>query len=328
MNKSLVGAPRAAAAVASLALVSVVMSIASCSGDGAEPGAASGALYDESSQSNALAAVEWVDGDPPGLEFDKPFNLDVESASRVVTAGDGAEVKPGDNVMLDYVIVDGEAGQTLASTYEGGAPQAYQMTEELVTGDYVWEAINGQRVGAQIIAAFTAPAESADDADAAASQSVTYLLALTIVSAQAIPKRAEGEAVAQDDPSLPTVALDSDGKPSISIPEGVDPPAELVSRLLIKGSGQAVEASQSVVANYTGWLWDGTEFDSSWDGADPATFPLTGVIQGWTDGLTGMPVGSQVLLVIPPDLGYGDEEVGSIPPNSTLIFVVDLLAAS
>ena len=65
--------------------------------------------------------------------------------------------------------------------------------------------------------------------------------------------------------------------------------------------------------NYTGWLWDGTQFDSSWDRGEPATFALTGVIAGWTQGLVGQTVGSQVLLVIPPDLGYGDQASETIP---------------
>ena len=93
----------------------------------------------------------------------------------------------------------------------------------------------------------------------------------------------------------------------------------LVSQDLIKGEGAEVKDTQTVVAHYTGWLLDGTQFDS--------TFSLDGVIKGWKQGLAGHTVGSQVLLVVPPSLGYGSEAKDKIPANSTLVFVVDILAA-
>jgi peptidylprolyl isomerase len=101
---------------------------------------------------------------------------------------------------------------------------------------------------------------------------------------------------------------------------------------LIEGTGAAVEEGQSVVVKYTGWLTDGTQFDSSWDREAPddvLTFQagVGGVIQGWDDGIVGQKVGSRVLLVVPSDLGYGEDGSGSIPANATLIFVVDILAA-
>ena len=88
-------------------------------------------------------------------------------------------------------------------------------------------------------------------------------------------------------------------------------------------------AGQTVVVKYTGWLWDGTQFDSSWD-AD-RVYPVANVgqaqvIAGWNQGLVGLTVGSQALLVIPPDLGYGSTASGPIPADSTLVFVVDVLA--
>ncbi|MCL2464331.1 MAG: FKBP-type peptidyl-prolyl cis-trans isomerase, partial [Micrococcales bacterium] len=99
----------------------------------------------------------------------------------------------------------------------------------------------------------------------------------------------------------------------------------------IQGTGPAVKSGQTIVVNYTGWLWDGTQFDSSWD--RQATMAVQDIgqaqlIDGWNQGLVGQDVGSQVLLVIPPSLGYGSTAQGSIPANSTLVFVVDILAAA
>ncbi|MDR0594728.1 MAG: FKBP-type peptidyl-prolyl cis-trans isomerase [Bifidobacteriaceae bacterium] len=263
--------------------------------------------------------VTWVDGDPPALEFAAPFQLDQVSASRVVKAGEGAKVAAGQPTTLDYVAYLGEDGSQIDSTYTAGQPYTLVVTGDDVSGDVISQAVLGQRVGAQVIAAW----QGAATGDASAEPS-TYLIALTIVAT--MPGRAEGEALAQDDPSLPAVTLDQDGKPSIRIPPGVDPPAELVREVLIEGTGQPAAATDTVFAHYTGWLWDGAQFDSSWDRGSPSEFSLQQVVKGWTEGLTGLPTGSQVLLVIPPGLGYGDAGQGDIPGGATLVFVVDLLA--
>jgi len=100
---------------------------------------------------------------------------------------------------------------------------------------------------------------------------------------------------------------------------------------LIKGTGAEVKKGDVVTVNYTGWTWaDGTQFDSSWDRGAPASFQLNdgAVIDGWVEGLVGQTVGSQVLLVIPPEKAYGEDGNETIPGGSTLVFVVDILAAS
>jgi FKBP-type peptidyl-prolyl cis-trans isomerase len=93
------------------------------------------------------------------------------------------------------------------------------------------------------------------------------------------------------------------------------------------GKGPVAKAGQNVSVQYTGWLPDGTKFDSSRDRNEPFGFPLGGgqVIKGWDEGVAGMRVGGRRLLVIPPDLGYGAPGSGPIPPNSILVFDVELL---
>jgi FKBP-type peptidyl-prolyl cis-trans isomerase len=92
-----------------------------------------------------------------------------------------------------------------------------------------------------------------------------------------------------------------------------------------EGTGEAVKAGERVTVHYTGWLTDGKQFDSS-VGGEPATFPLTRVIKGWTDGIPGMKPGGIRRLKIPSELGYGKAGAGSdIPPNATLVFEVQLI---
>lgn len=105
--------------------------------------------------------------------------------------------------------------------------------------------------------------------------------------------------------------------------------AELKIEKLQTGSGPQAKAGQTVTAHYTGWLTDGTKFDSSVDRKEPFSFVLGRgqVIQGWDEGIATMQVGDKVRLTIPPEMGYGARGAGGvIPPNATLIFEVELLA--
>jgi FKBP-type peptidyl-prolyl cis-trans isomerase len=129
------------------------------------------------------------------------------------------------------------------------------------------------------------------------------------------------------EPGFPTISLAANGAPEIT---QLDEPAPADFKLstTIKGEGQVVTLSDLVTVHYSGWVWGGDLFDSSWTRGEPAQFSLLQVIPGFTKALEGQTVGSQVIAVIPPAEGYGDQGAGSIPPNSTLIFVVDILAAT
>lgn len=97
---------------------------------------------------------------------------------------------------------------------------------------------------------------------------------------------------------------------------------------LLPGTGETAIAGRQISVHYTGWLTDGTKFDSSRDRGDPFVMPLGAghVISGWDEGLEGMRVGGKRRLVIPPELAYGDRGAGTvIPPGATLVFEVELL---
>ena len=95
--------------------------------------------------------------------------------------------------------------------------------------------------------------------------------------------------------------------------------------VMVMGSGPTPADTSNVKVHYEGKLIDGTVFDSSYERGEPISFPLNRVIAGWTEGLQLMPVGSTYKLFIPASLGYGSRPSGPIPPNSTLIFKVELI---
>lgn len=128
-----------------------------------------------------------------------------------------------------------------------------------------------------------------------------------------------GEANKKDGESFLAANKSKDGV--VALPSG------LQYKILTQGTGPKPAASDSVVCNYRGTLIDGTEFDSSYKRGEPATFPVSGVIKGWTEALQLMPVGSKWQLFVPSDLAYGDRAPGpEIGPGSTLIFEVELLS--
>jgi len=105
-------------------------------------------------------------------------------------------------------------------------------------------------------------------------------------------------------------------------------PSGLIIEEVVVGDGAQAAAGQQVKVHYTGWLTNGTKFDSSKDRNDPFVFPLGAgrVIKGWDEGVQGMKVGGKRKLTIPPALGYGARGAGgAIPPNATLVFEVELL---
>ncbi|MBQ5557980.1 MAG: FKBP-type peptidyl-prolyl cis-trans isomerase, partial [Aeriscardovia sp.] len=162
----------------------------------------------------------------------------------------------------------------------------------------------------------------------AANSSDSYLSALTIVSVSRDLSRATGTAVVNIPAGLPKVTLAENGAPSIDM-NNYKSTGQLVSQTLIQGNGATLQADQTVVVKYTGWLLsNGKQFDSTWSKGDTSVdLQLSQTVKGFQQGLTGQKVGSQVLLIVPPDLGYGSIANGSIPANSTLVFVVDILGS-
>jgi peptidylprolyl isomerase len=318
---------RVAATVAAAALA---LTLTACGSDDdkdaeATPTATAGASTDPSAAPTAaatpsaedIAALEavTVEGDAgaePTITLpDEPSPFTVTAnVSRVITEGDGEAIEPGDILETQLTAVD-SSGKPLGSTYEDQASQPWTVGDSLPALDDTLATVN---IGAQVLLALTSGTDTA-----------IYVFEPTAK----IPNKATGTAVPPVE-GLPTVTLAEDGTPTIE-PSDADAPTKLTVQPLIKGDGAKVESGDNILVHYTGALWDGTVFDSSW-GAAPFPVQSIGtaqVIDGWNEGLVGQTVGSQVLLVVPPDKGYGDQPQGEkIPAGSTLVFVVDILWAS
>jgi peptidylprolyl isomerase len=234
-------------------------------------------------------------------------------------------------VTFDYVVVDGRTGKELETTY-GAAPAAATLDETQIAPAIV-HGLVGTAVGSRVLMA-VAPKDGL--AKALAGKGVkkqdTILFVVDVRGIRTPLARATGTPVSPP-AGLPTVALDAaTGKPTITVPASTAAPTNLVAQSLIQGSGPAVAAGQTITVHYTGVIWaTGKQFDSSWSSGQPIDFVIGAgkVIPGWDQGLVGVPVGSQVLLVVPPALGYGStgQSSAGISGTDTLVFVVDVLDA-
>lgn len=261
--------------------------------------------------------VEGEFGKKPSVSF-KAAYVGTEEEYKVVIEGDGPVITEGQRVTLDYVAYSGADGSELDSTY-GQTPQAVTASRATLTAALA-DGIIGQKVGSRVMVA-------GDQTQAQPASWVIFVF--DIKSAETLPTEASGTPQAPK-PGFPTITVEN-GVPTIAKPSG-DAPTTLGVEVLIKGNGPAIASGQTVTMQYSGVIWaTGEEFDSSW-GGDPVDFPIgTGqVIPGFDEGLIGQTVGSRVVLVIPPDKGYGSagNAQAGISGTDTLVFVVDILAAS
>ena len=251
--------------------------------------------------------------------------------SAVLIHGDGPELEDSQSALLRYVIANGKNGKTLQNNYDDNKPESVNVGRET---DPISKAIAGQHIGTRIELA---------------------LPAKQVVGDQGAPQVGLGP----DDPLVMVVDLVDSAQGPLTGPKGteVKPPAdapkvveqggkvtgldfgsapkkpssELQVIPLVKGTGPAVKSGDTITVNYIGTKWgDGnTPFDNSYERGQPTSFTLSkgGLIDGWVTGLEGVKVGSRVMLVVPPKLGYGkagNPQIG-VTGKDTLVFVIDVL---
>jgi peptidylprolyl isomerase len=299
-------------------LIPGLLLLTACGGSPAAPEPTSQTAGD-TAKFDSLKLTDNGDKKAPGVDFAKPLDV-TEPTIKVVNEGDGDRVKANQVANISILAVSGADGSTLEDTFSA-EPEPLELNDELKTGSpVIYNAFVGTKVGSSL--ALAIPGQAA--AQGAAAQP-TQLLVIKVVSTKDVAQplaKPEGETVTPP-AGLPTVKENDKGVPEISV-DGAAAPTALVAQDLIKGKGVEVKETDTLTVNYVGVnLVGGTKFDSSYDRGQPASFPLTGVIKGWTQGLAGKTVGSRVLLVVPKDLAYGDAGQGEA--KGDLVFVVDIL---
>ena len=291
-------------------------------------GAMSAGLSAECESYSGGSAVDQVKvtgefGTAPEVEFPTPLSgTGVET--KVISEGNGGAIVGNQRVALHFTGFNSATGEQFQGSEFGTDGFIIQ---DLISGDTpdFCKALTGVQVGSRVALLFDAASAHMNTgvASLGIGENDGILFIFDVVDAY-LP-RATGDAVAPV-AGMPTVILAPNGQPGIQIP-ATDAPTEFKRELLIQGTGETVNIGDTVVVHYSGWTWQGEQFDTSWDTLAPASFQVSsdGLIEGFVQALDGVQIGSQVVAVIPPELGYGDAAQGSIPAGSTLIFVIDVL---
>ena len=246
-------------------------------------------------------------GEAPTVTYITPLDVGSTFTDKVWT-GTGPQLVDGQAVLIDFWLEDATDASLVKESYSS-KPTALLLTE-VDLGKDLYQTLQGQNVGARMLQVSPGNGSGA-----------TNYPTVTVIDV--LPTRASGEAVTPVD-YLPVVTLDSSGAPSIT-PTGTEPPTTLVAQPLVRGTGEQVQADDVVTVQYTGFAWtSGEPFDSTWshDGL-PMSFSLQDV-QAWSDGLVDQPVGSQVMLVVPPTYALGATDSEELA-GQTVLFVVDIL---
>lgn len=270
-------------------------------------------------------------------EFGKLPQLRLPSATptgysaTLARTGKGPAIKAGDIVQTHFLAKNWRGGTVLAETFTTGKPTLIPVgAGQTLPG---WEkGLLGKPVGSRIVIV-TPPAEGLGpqgNPQLKVAGTDTIVTVMDVLNAFNGTSSADGTPVTPA-AGLPVVTASAGTAPKVTFPGGYTPGPLLVVQQLLKGSGQTVAKGDTMLAQYVGVLArSGKVFDSSWSRKQPATFEIgTGkVVAGWDEGLVGQPVGSRVLLVLPPNKGYGKDgnAQAGITGTDTLVFVVDILA--
>jgi peptidylprolyl isomerase len=246
--------------------------------------------------------------------------------------GNGPALGKTDAFVGNYVVYiwSGATHKLALSTYKA-APQVLSGT--LLPG--LETALRGKKMGSRVLAVL--PPKYAYGATGNSQVGVTgkdtLVFVVDMIKDFPATASASGQQVSTGGHGLPTVTATPGSAPTVKIPSTA-PPSKLVVKTLIKGTGAPLAKGQEVITQYVGVLWrTGKTFDSSWSRGAPFGFQLDAtpaqIIPGWDKGLAGVPVGSRVMLVIPPADGYGTagNSAAGIKGTDTLVFVIDILGA-
>jgi peptidylprolyl isomerase len=266
------------------------------------------------------------------------IKIPAEKASRSLTVqtlihGTGPTLTKADAFVGNYAIYiwSGTSHHLAQSSFSSHEPILF--LGQLLPG--LEKALIGKKMGSRVLAVI--PPKDAfgksGNPQAGIKGTDTLVFVVDLIKNFAANASASGQQVSSGGGALPKVTATAGSAPTIKMPSG-QPPAKLVTKTLVKGTGPAVKKGQTVVMQYVGAIWKtGKVFDASWKRGQPYGFTIDAnpsqAIPGLNQGLIGQTVGSRVMLVIPPADGYGKSgnSTAGIKGTDTLVFVVDILAA-
>jgi peptidylprolyl isomerase len=306
--------------VALLGLISLLLGLAACGNQ----------KDDSASDGNGGIDAVTVSGDfgkPPEVKWNSAVDVN-ELASKTLIEGKGDQVAKGDQALIHVWIGNGFSKAEVYSSYAKGSQEAVTVDDSKLL-KAIYAAVVDHTVGSRVEVV-------APPADAFGDQGNPSLnigneddVVFVVDIMNKVLTKPEG--TAQKPPAGTPKLVEKDG-----VPTGFDfstspktPSDKLQVFTLIKGTGPKLAAGDNTLMNYLGEVYGSKDvFDQSYDAQPfPTVIGAGQVIKGWDQGLVGVPVGSRVLLVIPPGLAYGEAGQGAIKGNSTLVFVVDVLAA-
>lgn len=269
----------------------------------------------------------------PKVDFKAPLRFK-KTASRTIIKGPGTgpAVQKDSLVSLSYVAMDASDGSVYDSTWPSPKPRTFALNS-VIKGLGI--GLAGSHVGDRVLVCINSKDAYDPTGNGGNIHKGDSIVIVADVKKVANPlPHAEGSKVSLP-ANVPPLTLAKNGDPARFVPNAKT--TKKVSSLgvypLIRGNGPTVKYGQTVLVNYLGQIYPGGSiFDSSWSRHQPLAVRLVqgkgGVIAGWVKGLVGQPVGSRVVLVVPPGLGYGKQgSPPAIPGKATLIFVIDILQA-
>ncbi|MCW2819195.1 MAG: hypothetical protein JWR42_1982 [Marmoricola sp.] len=247
--------------------------------------------------------------------------------------GKGDKIASGDTVSTFVWVGNGSTKKAAYSDYDNGSPESVPVDSKLSA--LFQKVFKGATYGSRVAA--VAPAKDLFGATGGTQLGVgandTVVLVADMVKKAAVSPTPSSDKVQDVAPGKLPKIVSKGGKPTALDFSGIAEPSTStpVQRVVLKkGTGAAVTSADTVTVNYLGAVYKAkTPFDESYSKGQPLTSPLSGLVKGWAIGLDGVKVGSRVLIQIPPAFGYGAQGSGStIPPNSTLWFVIDVQKAT
>jgi FKBP-type peptidyl-prolyl cis-trans isomerase len=318
---------RRIAAALSFPLLAVIV-LAGCGSS-----SSSGSSGSAGSSPNGSVAVSGAFGATPTVKI-PASNANSKLAIKTIIKGNGPVLGAGDSFVGNYAVYiwRGSTNKQVLSTFKTGAPQVLAANVGLVG---LKQALTGATMGSRVLAVLP-PKEAygtTGNSQIGVKPTDTIVFVVDLIKDFSATASASGKHVSNGGGALPTVTAQAAGAPLVKIP-AKKPPKKLIVKTLIKGSGPPTVKGQTLVTQYVGLNWRTRKaFDSSWSRKQPFGFQLDAkpaqIIPAWDKGLVGVPVGSRVMLIVPPADGYGKtgNSQAKIKGTDTLVFVVDIIGA-